>query len=213
MNKDLSDLTVVLDRSGSMHVCQSDAEGGLNRFVQDQKQQPGEAVFTLVQFDTEYEFVHRAVPIQKVPHCALVPRGNTALLDAVGRAIVETGERLAKVSEAERPGLVVLVIITDGQENSSREFSKKKVQEMIAHQQDVYKWQFIYLGANQDAFAEAGDLGIKGSIANTTSRTQSAAFAAASSNTSRMRENVQFFIPVTNAFTPTELDAMQGDEK
>lgn len=213
MRKDLSDLTVVLDRSGSMHVCQSDAEGGLNRFVEDQKKRPGEALFTLVQFDTEYEFVHRAVPIGKVPHCSLVPRGNTALLDAVGRAIVETGERLAKMPEADRPGLVVFVIITDGQENSSREFTKTKVQEMISHQQDVYKWQFIYLGANQDAFAEAGDLGIAGSIANTTCRTQQAAWSAASANTARMRDMVQYCMPVRNAFTATELDEMKGDEK
>ena len=213
MNRDLSDLTVVLDRSGSMHVCQSDAEGGLNRFVEEQKKQPGEAVFTLVQFDTEYEFVHRAVPIRNVPHCALVPRGNTALLDAVGRAIVETGERLAKVPEAHRPGLVVVVILTDGQENASKEFSKKKVQEMISHQQEVYKWQFIYLGANQNAFAEAGELGIVGSIANTTDRTHGIAFAKASSNTARMREMVHSSLPVMNAFTTEELDEMKGDGK
>lgn len=210
MRKDLSDLTVVLDRSGSMHVCQSDAEGGLNRFVEEQKKQPGEARFTLVQFDTEYEFVHRAVPIQDVPPCSLVPRGNTALLDAVGRAIVETGERLAKMSEADRPGLVVFVILTDGQENSSREFSRAKVREMIAHQQDVYKWQFIYLGANQDAFAEAGALGIAGSVGSTTDRTHGVAFMMASANTARMRGQALQSAPVANAFTDEELDAMSG---
>lgn len=213
MRKDLSDITVVLDRSGSMNVCQSDAEGGLNRFVEDQKKLPGEAFFTLVQFDNEYEFVHRAVPIRNVPHCSLVPRGSTALLDAVGRAIVETGERLAKMPEADRPGLVVFVILTDGQENASQEFSKKKVQEMISHQQGVYKWQFIYLGANQNAFAEAGDLGIVGSIANTTELTQRVAFASASANTARMREMVNYSLPVMNAFTTEELDEMKGDEK
>lgn len=196
-----------------MNVCQSDAEGGLNRFVEDQKKLPGEAVFTLVQFDNEYEFVHRAVPIAQVPHCSLVPRGSTALLDAVGRAIVETGERLAKMAESDRPGLVVFVILTDGQENSSREFSKSKVQEMISHQQDVYKWQFIYLGANQNAFAEAGDLGIVGSIANTTDHTHGVAFKMASANTARMREMVNYSLPVMNAFTTEELDEMKGDEK
>lgn len=210
MRQDLTDITVVLDRSGSMHACQSDSEGGLNRFIDDQKKLPGEAVFTLVQFDTEYEFVHRAVPIRSVPHCTLVPRGNTALLDAVGRAIVETGERLAKTREADRPGLVVFVIVTDGQENSSREFTLAKVREMIAHQQAVYKWQFTYLGANQDAFAEAGALGIAGAVANTTSRTQQATWSAASGHMGRMRAAARMNAPIPNAYTAEEQKEMEG---
>src|SRR3990167_1163772 len=92
MNQNLTDITVVLDRSGSMNNCRTDAEGGLNQFIKTQKDQPCDAVFTLVQFDTEYEFVHKAVPIRDVSHCSLVPRGWTALLDAVGKAVVETGE-------------------------------------------------------------------------------------------------------------------------
>src|SRR5262249_34920935 len=152
MRKDLTDITVVVDRSGSMAACQSDAEGGLNTFINEQKRLPGESLFTLVQFDTEYEFVHKGIPIRDVPPYHLVPRGSTALLDAVGRAIIETGERLRNMKEADRPGLVVFVILTDGQENSSREFQLAKIKEMVQHQQDVYKWQFTYLGANQDAF-------------------------------------------------------------
>ncbi|MBX3398319.1 MAG: VWA domain-containing protein [Gemmataceae bacterium] len=210
MRNDLTDITVVMDRSGSMHACQTDAEGGLNRYIDEQKRQPGEALFSLVQFDTEYEFVHRGVPIRNVPHCSLVPRGNTALLDALGRAIVETGERLAKLPEADRPGLVVMVVLTDGQENSSKEFSRAKVKEMIEHQQSVYKWQFIYLGANQDSFAEAGGLGMTGSVGTWTAATQAVAYAAASANTARMREQVRFCKPVANAFTTEELDEMSG---
>ncbi len=210
MRQDLTDITVVLDRSGSMHACQSDSEGGLNRFIADQKKLPGAAVFTLVQFDTEYEFVHRAVPIRDVPHCPLVPRGNTALLDAVGRAIVETGERLAKTPEKDRPGLVAFVILTDGQENSSREFSLARVREMISHQQDVYKWQFTYLGANQDAFAEAGSLGIAGAAANITNQTHQAAWAAASAHTGRMREAARLNMRVVNQYTAEEKKAMEG---
>ena len=91
---------------------------------------------------------------------SLVPRGSTALLDAVGRAINETGERLAKMNEEDRPGLVVFVVMTDGEENSSQEFSKDQIKQMITHQQDTYGWHFTFLGANQDAFAEAGALGI-----------------------------------------------------
>ncbi len=211
MRQDLTDITVVMDRSGSMQACQADAEGGLNRFVDDQKKLPGEATFTLVQFDHEYEFVHRAIPIRDVPHCRLVPRGNTALLDAVGRAIVETGERLAKMSEAARPGLVVFVITTDGQENASREYTRDKIKEMISHQQAVYQWQFTYLGANQDAFGEAGAMGMSMSgTANFTVQTQAVAYAAVSAKLGRMRKASQENQPIDNTFTTTELDDMEG---
>jgi hypothetical protein len=160
VRQDLTDITVVMDRSGSMEACRTDAEGGLNQFVEDQKKQGGEALFTLVQFDTEYEFVHKGVPVRDVPRLTLVPRGSTALLDALGRAIVETGERLTAMPEGDRPGLVVFVILTDGGENASREYTRAKVKEMVEHQQNAYKWKFTYLGANQDAFAEAGSIGI-----------------------------------------------------
>lgn len=162
MRKDLTDITVVLDRSGSMSSVKSDAEGGLNGLIADQKAAPGEALFTLVQFDSEYEFVHRAVPIKEVGPVELHPRGNTALLDAVGRAITETGERLAAMAEADRPGLVVFVIITDGCENASREFSLSAVRRMIKEQQEVYKWVFNFLGANADAFAGGSEMGFSG---------------------------------------------------
>ncbi|QEL18002.1 vWA domain-containing protein [Limnoglobus roseus] len=211
MRQDLTDITVVMDRSGSMQACQADAEGGLNRFVEDQKKLPGEATFTLVQFDHEYEFVHKAIPIRTVPYCRLVPRGNTALLDAVGRAIVETGERLAKTPEADRPALVVFVITTDGQENASREYTKAKVQEMISHQTDVYKWQFTYLGANQDSFGEAGAMGIPMSgTANFTAATARVAYASASAQVGRMRTQAKSSQPIDNAFTTTEIEDMEG---
>ena len=170
-------------------------------------------MFTLVQFDHEYQFVHRGIPIRTVPHCQLVPRGNTALLDAVGRAIVETGERLSKMNEADRPALVVVVIITDGQENASKEFSRTKIKEMISHQQSAYKWQFTYLGANQDAFAEAGSLGIQGAAAPTTNHTQRAAWGSTSANMSRMRHAAASEMEIVNEYTTSELKDMKGTEE
>jgi hypothetical protein len=208
MRADLTDLTVVLDRSGSMSQIQSDAEGGLNAFVAEQKKVPGECRFTLVQFDHEYEFVHKAVPIASVPHLELKPRGNTALLDAVGRAITETGERLAATPEADRPGLVVFVILTDGIENASCEFSRAKVKEMIEHQQTAYKWQFTYLGANQDAFGEAAGLGVRGAAANFTNRGTQEAFGAAHSNVARMRVASAGGQSVRNHYTDEEKEGM-----
>jgi hypothetical protein len=189
MRNDLTDITMVMDRSGSMTACQSDAEGGLNTFIKEQKELPGDAVLTLVQFDTDYEFVHKAMPIKDVPKCYLVPRGWTALLDAVGRAIVETGDRLRKTPEKDRPGLVCFVIITDGLENSSKEFTQAKIKSMIEHQQDKYNWKFTFLGANQDAFSEGGSLGLKyDAITTFNSLTSSpAAFSAASATTGVLR--------------------------
>ena len=160
MRTDLTDITLVVDRSGSMEAIREDAQGGVNAFIREQAGQPGEALLTLVQFDTEYEFIHRGVPIGQAPEYKLVPRGATALLDAVGRAINETGERLAKMPEEDRPGLVVFVVMTDGLENSSKEFDKAQIKKMIQHQQDEFNWHFTFLGANQDAFAEAGAMGI-----------------------------------------------------
>jgi len=113
MRKDLTDITIVMDRSGSMNSCREEAENGVNHFIKEQSEASGECLLTLVQFDNEYEFIHRGVPIGNVPKYSLVPRGMTALLDAVGRAINETGERLASMDETDRPGLVVFVIMTD----------------------------------------------------------------------------------------------------
>ena len=161
MRSDLTDITVVMDRSGSMGKIRADAEGGLNTFIDEQKAQAGEALFTLIQFDDDSETVHRGLPIKQVPKCELHPRGNTALLDAVGTAIAQTGDRLRRIPEPDRPGLVVFVVVTDGGENVSQEYDKAEIKRMIDHQESVYKWKFLYLGANQDAFAEGGACGFK----------------------------------------------------
>ncbi len=188
MNNNLTDVTLIVDRSGSMITCKIEAENGVNTFISEQKKQPGECTFTLVQFDTVYDFVFKGQNIQDVGTYTLCPRGWTALLDAVGRAINETGERLAAMPEDQRPGLVTFVIVTDGQENSSHEFTLAKIKEMIEHQQSVYSWKFTFLGANQDAFATAGSLGIpKMSAATYNAARTDSAFLAAANNVSRMR--------------------------
>lgn len=210
MRNDLTDITVVLDRSGSMDACRIEAENGLNHFIAEQAAKPGEAVFTLVQFDTEYEFVHRGVPIGNVPKCTLQPRGMTALLDAVGRAIHETGERLKNMPESYRPGLVVLLIITDGHENSSHEYKLAQIKQMIQHQSDVYQWQFTSLGANQDAFAEAEKMGMAGPAAACYDASAAdMAFRAAGSKISRMRRQKQMGEEVANVFTDEERQSMK----
>jgi len=210
MRSDLTDITLVIDRSGSMQSIRDDAQGGINAFIAGQSKTPGDVLVTLVQFDTEYEFLHRGVPVRDVPPYALEPRGGTALLDAVGRAINETGARLAKLPEPERPGLVIFVVMTDGQENSSREFTKAQIRKMIQHQQSVFNWQFTFLGANQDAFAEAGEIGIAaGGTADFSASKVAGAWSATLAKVSRMRQARSDGDTVDNSFTQEERDDMK----
>ena len=124
------------------------------------------AKFTLVQFDSQdpQEVVCEAVPIREVTELnenTFVPRASTPLFDALGLLIHRSGERLAAIPEPDRPGTVIFAILTDGLENASREFTRQRVFDLIREQQDVYKWNFIYLGANQDAFVESQRIGIR----------------------------------------------------
>ncbi len=210
MNMQLTDITLVVDRSGSMDSIRSEAEKGINSFLGQQKALPGKAVLTIVQFDSEYEFVHNGVPLAKVGPYQLVPRGSTALLDAMGRAIKETGKRLDKMPEAARPGLVIFVVMTDGQENSSVKYTKAKVNEMVRHQQDVYNWKFTFLGANQDAMAEAKDLGIdQDGAADFDLCMVADAFDAMNNKATRMRQQRQKGLEADNRFTQSERDRMR----
>jgi uncharacterized protein YegL len=181
MRTDLTDIVFVLDRSGSMSSIKSEAIGGFNGFVEAQKKAPGAARLSLVLFDHEYQLAYDAVPlgeVQPLDASTYVPRGTTALLDAVGRAIDDTGNRLASTPEAERPGLVMVCILTDGHENASQDYTRERVKAMTQHQQQVYNWEFRYLGANQDAFAEASKLGVQQQHAASFAPTSSGARAA-----------------------------------
>lgn len=164
--KDSTLIVVVLDRSGSMQSIASDTIGGFDKFVEDQrKDSPDDAKLTLIQFDDKYEEVYTAKPLAEVPSLVFHPRGMTALLDAMGRAITSTGESLATMAESDRPEAVVFVVITDGYENSSKEFNKAQIAEMVKHQEDTYNWQFVFLGANIDAIQAGGSIGVKGAMA------------------------------------------------
>lgn len=122
-----------------------------------------DARFTLVLFDDEYLVPQCSQPIRQVPPLdsnTYVPRSMTALLDAIGRTISDLGKQLAALPEKDRPGQVIVAIFTDGLENASTDYDLKKIAKMIQHQQDVYKWTFLFLGANQDAIASAARMGI-----------------------------------------------------
>jgi hypothetical protein len=162
MNSNLTEIIFLLDRSGSMGGLESDTIGGFNAFIENQRKLEGKTLVTGVLFDDQYEVVWNGAEPEKVKLTAkeYYVRGCTALLDAVGKTILDVGYRLSKTSEDDRPGKVIFVITTDGFENASREFTYKKVKELIKHQQEKYNWEFIFLGANIDAEKEADSLGI-----------------------------------------------------
>lgn len=198
MRTDLTDITLVLDRSGSMDVIRTDTIGGVNTFIQEQQKAPGEACFSLVQFDHEYEPQYQGKGMKDVPlltEQTFIPRGMTALLDAIGRTIVTTGQRFAGMPEDQRPGKVVFVIMTDGQENHSIEYKDTtRIREMITHQQERYGWQFVFLGANQDAITVAHGMGIPQSNAMSyaaNAKGTQDAFWSVSHNTVRYRSGGQ----------------------
>jgi uncharacterized protein YegL len=163
VNQNLCEIAFILDRSGSMASMKVEAIGGFGAFLESQQKLPGEARLTLVLFDHEYIVAHDGRPIKDVPKLdehTYVPRGTTALLDAIGRTINTMGERLDKTPEPERPGKVIVAILTDGLENASQEFKRKQIFKMIKDQRETYAWEFIFLGANQDAIHAGAQIGI-----------------------------------------------------
>ena len=161
--KNKTDITIILDRSGSMESVKSDTIGGFNSFLSSQQNTQTEACISLVQFDDQFETLYLDKDINsadKLTEMTFQPRGSTALFDAIGRTINAVGNRLAALPETERPDKVLLVIVTDGEENSSNEFSSAKISEMINHQRNAYKWEFMFIGANQDAVLSAQEIGI-----------------------------------------------------
>jgi len=157
-----TEIVFILDRSGSMADLTSDTIGGFNSFVEKQKEESGEAVLTTVLFDDKYEILHNGVNLQDVK--SLTPkeyyvRGMTALLDAIGKTINTVDERLKSIKKKYRPQ-VIFVITTDGLENSSHEFTKETIKQMVEHFTKDHNWKFLFLGANMDAIAVGNSFGI-----------------------------------------------------
>lgn len=162
MRQDLTEIIFLLDRSGSMAGLESDTIGGFNAFIEIQKKLPGKTLVTTVLFDDKYELLFNGEEAQKVKltRGSYFVRGSTALLDAMGKTILDVGRRLSITNKEDRPSKVIFVITTDGMENASREFNYEKVKDLIEHQQKKYGWEFIFLGANIDSAKEALSLGI-----------------------------------------------------
>ena len=162
MDKNLTELVFILDRSGSMGGLESDTIGGFNSLLEKQKKVEGKCNLTTVLFDHDYELLHDRINIQAVSPLTekdYYVRGSTALLDAVGRTISKIEHVQETTAEEYRAGKVMFVIITDGMENASREYTTKKVKSMIEAEKEK-GWEFVFLGANMDAISVAAGFGI-----------------------------------------------------
>lgn len=153
-------ICLVVDRSGSMRSVRSDAEGAINAFLDDQRKAEGKRTVRLVTFDQDYDLICPSTDVRLIQPFALRPRGTTALLDAMGRGITEFGEELAALPEEQRPGTVIFAIMTDGYENSSKDWTLAQVRAAVEHQRAEFAWNVLYLGANQDAIQEGAKFGV-----------------------------------------------------
>ena len=163
MKKGLTELVFILDKSGSMSGLEADTIGGYNSMLAKQKAVDGECYITTVLFDNNYELLHDRIDIKAVSPITdkeYQVGGSTALLDAIGRTIHKIGNAQKHTAEDYRAEKVMFVIITDGEENSSREYTAEKIKAQIERQKEKYGWEFIFLGANIDAVQTAGRYGI-----------------------------------------------------
>lgn len=193
MKQGLTHIIFVVDRSSSMSSIASEMIIGYNEFIKKQRETTGDCYVSFYQFDNAYDVVFERVALADVKDLdnkTYVPRGSTALFDAMGRTINNYGKYLSDLPEDQRPERILFVTITDGENNASKEFTLTQVAEMVKHQTDVYKWDFVFLGSNIDAWDAGSSLGVKSSstlqFANSKGSVASA-FQSLSKNTVKYR--------------------------
>ncbi len=193
MNPNYTDITVILDKSGSMAGIAKDTIIGFNAFLREQQEAKGIATLSLWQFNDKSSLHINARDIKKVDplsYASYTPVGGTALLDTMANAIETTGIRIGSMPEEIRPAKVVVLIITDGEENCSRYSTYSKIQQLVLHQREIYKWEFVFMGANIDSFKIGEAIGVF--AANTINYANNSAgtselFKAMGANTSAFR--------------------------
>ncbi|MBS9535281.1 VWA domain-containing protein [Mycobacterium sp. M1] len=198
-NPNITRLAFLLDRSGSMQSIKSDVIGGFDAFLTEQRAGEGLCTVTLAQFDNQYEVVYRDRPLDQVPPLQLQPRGSTALLDSMGKLITDTAAEIDALPEAERPGTVVVAIMTDGLENASREWRRADIKALV-EQQTNSGWEFLYMGADQDAVEVGKGLGVKDGQAVTYARGKAREAMAMTSANIRGYRNAKIANPAAVMF-------------
>lgn len=162
MNEKLTELVFIIDKSGSMSGLEKDTIGGFNSLIEKQKKEDGEAYVSTVLFDTERDVIHDRIELSEVNPMTekdYVPCGATALLDTLGESIKHVEKIHKYIRKEDCPAKTLFIITTDGLENSSKEYSYRQVKKMIESKKES-GWEFLFLGANIDAVAEAEKLGI-----------------------------------------------------
>ncbi len=206
-----SEIILILDRSGSMDEMKTDAIGGFNTFIAEQKKNPDPATVTFVQFDDRYEKLAEGQPLADVKPLddqTFQPRGSTALLDAIGRTITEQGDRFSQMALTRRPEKVIVCVITDGLENASRHYTRQAIFGLISQQRDQWNWSFYFVGANQDAYGEAGQMGIQpGQVLNTNKGGYVRAMTAMGQNVNSTRGSGQSL-----TYTSSQVSAALGED-
>lgn len=163
MKQGLTELVFILDKSGSMSGLEKDTIGGFNSMLAKQKAIDGECFITTVLFDNDYVLLHDRIDIRAVnviTEKEYQVGGSTALLDAIGKTIHKINNAQKNTADSYRAEKVLFVIITDGEENASCEYSADKIRNLIEQQKKEYGWEFIFLGANVDAVQTAKSFGI-----------------------------------------------------
>lgn len=159
-NPDYTALLFIIDRSGSMGMIKEDMEGGINGVLEEQKKLPGEVTVDVAYFDNVVNYDEKFLSLESAS-IEIKPRGMTALHDAIVSSTTTFGDALSQLSEEDRPGTVLVIIVTDGHENASQEAKISDVKALITQQQDVYGWTFLFLGANQDALETGDSFGLR----------------------------------------------------
>ncbi len=162
MKSNLLHICFVLDESGSMYNSIDDVIEGFQKLIDEQKKEKnGECIISLYRFSNTVKKDYIGKPVDEVPRLTYSPWGCTAMNDGVGTAIDEIGKWLSDMDESERPSKNIIVIMTDGKENASKEYDFDVVKKKIKHQEEKYSWTFVYMGTNLQDLRDANRLGIK----------------------------------------------------
>lgn len=193
MKDNFTTIAIVLDRSTSMAKLSPETIEGFNMFLNEQRKVDGEVAITLATFASDYSLVHDFVPLKSVPNLSTINYrccGNTALLESIGKTINSLGVKLAALPEQERPSKVILAIITDGEENCSKEFSLQQIKEMVDHQTTKYSWVFVFLGSDLSTMKSGQSIGVSTSNTRRFAATKGgigAVYSSLSANTTSYR--------------------------
>jgi uncharacterized protein YegL len=209
VDQEYTHLALIVDRSGSMYGIASDMNGAIKELLDKQSKEPGRLVVDVTTFDDVIEFPYTDAAPADITEDLIMPRSNTALNDAIGVTIQRLGNKFRLLDEERRPGTVIVVIVTDGMENASKEYTRPQIKKMVDEQTDRWGWVFMYLAANVDAFKTGEGYGMHAKMSSgyvPQAAGVSGAYASLHANMSRARTGDM------SGFTEEEREAANASE-